>query len=45
MSPVILLPAGVVALIILQNVLHKIYIKKYGIDKNYTTLMKQDVKG
>lgn len=41
-SPLILLPIGIVMLIILQNVLHHYYINKYKIDKDYALSMTQD---
>lgn len=43
-SPFILLPIGVVMLAIAQHVLHKIFVKLYGIDENYTKHM-TEVKG
>lgn len=43
-SPFILLPIGVVALVILQHVLHKYYIKKYKMDENYADSMIKDMK-
>lgn len=44
LSPFILLPLGVVLLIIAQNVLHKIFIKRYGIDENYAQSMTKNQK-
>jgi len=44
LSPFILLAIGIVALYILQGVLHKYYMKKYDIDPNYTKYMTADHK-
>lgn len=44
LSPFILLAIGIVALYILQGVLHKYYMKKYNIDPNYTQYMTADHK-
>ena len=43
-SPFILLLIGVVTLYVLQIVLHKFSMKKYGIDPNYTKFMTEDHK-
>ena len=41
-SPFVLLPIGVVMLFFLQIILHKIYMKRYNIDPNYTKFMTED---
>lgn len=41
-SPVVLLPVGVVLLFFLQIILHKYYMKKYNIDPNYTKSMTEN---
>jgi len=41
-SPVIMIPAGIIALYFLQIILHNIFMKKYGIDPNYTKTMTED---
>lgn len=41
-SPFVLLPIGVVMLFFLQIILHKIFMKKYNIDPNYTKFMTED---
>lgn len=41
-SPFILLPIGVVMLFFLQDILHKISLKRYNIDPSYTKYMTQD---
>lgn len=43
-SPLILIPLGVVLLFFLQIILHKFYMKKYNIDPNYTQFMTADHK-
>lgn len=43
-SPFILLPLGVVMLVVIQNVLHKFYVNKYKIGKNYTDYMTKNVE-
>lgn len=42
-SPLVLLPIGVAILVVLQNVLHKYYIKKYDMDENYAHSMIKDI--
>ena len=42
-SPFVLLPIGVVILVVLQNILHKYYIKKYGMDEDYANSMIKDI--
>lgn len=44
LSPVILLPIGIVMLYFLQIILHKFFMKKYGIDPNYSKSMTEDHK-
>ncbi len=41
-SPFVLLPIGVVILFFLQIILHKFYMKRYGIDPNYSKSMTED---
>lgn len=43
-SPFILLPIGFIALCIIANILHKLSLKKYGIDANYKDYMSKDFK-
>lgn len=43
-SPFIMIPVGIVALYFLQIILHNIFMKKYGIDPNYTKTMTHDHK-
>ena len=42
-SPFVLLPIGVAILVVLQNVLHKYYIKKYDMDEDYANSMIKDI--
>lgn len=44
LSPIVLLPVGIVMLFFLQIILHKIYMKKYKVDPNYTKFMTEDHK-
>lgn len=41
-SPFVLIPIGVVLMFFLQIILHKFYMKKYGIDKDYSKSMTED---
>lgn len=43
-SPIVLLPIGVVILYFLQIILHRVYLKKYQIDPDYCKFMTQDHK-
>lgn len=42
LSPVVLLPIGIVLLYFLQIILHNYSMKKYGIDPNYSKSMTAD---
>lgn len=44
-SPIILIPLGLVILITLQHILHKYYIKKYNMSEEYHMNMKKDFTG
>ena len=41
-SPIILIPLGLAILLILQRILHRYYINKYGMSDEYHMFMKQD---
>lgn len=42
-SPFVLLPIGVAILVVLQNILHRYYIKKYDMDEDYANSMIKDI--
>lgn len=43
LKPIVLIPLGIVILIVLQNVLHKYFLKKYSIGESYHLNMKKNV--
>ena len=43
LSPMIMIPVGLVVLFILQGVLHKLSLKRYGISDDYHHHMKREV--
>ena len=44
-SPVIMIPAGIIALYFLQIILHNIFMKKYGIDAMHLVSAVEDLTG
>lgn len=44
LSPIILIPTGLVILFVLQSVLHKLSLKRYGISADYHQHMKREIE-